>query len=803
MFSNYLKIALRRLSRHKTYAAINILGLAVGLTSCILILLFVRSEFSYDRWNTKADRIFRLWQYEKDNGQEFVNTMTSIPAGPAISSTFPETESTCRVYQFNTMMLSGDNAFNETLTMVDSTLFGIFDFRLIQGNRNNPFPDGHSLIITPDIAKKYFGSEDPMGRTLQIQLGNEKRPFTISGIAAPAPEESSVKYDLLIPYSNANLVFNPRMLHSWGNVFNETYVLLRHRHQRPELEAKFPAMLKQQLGAFYGKEQYDLHLQPLSSIHLDNTLPAGIQPISNPKYSYILATIGLLILLVACVNFITLSIGRSTTRAVEVGVRKVLGAERRQLIRQFWGEALLLTLLSAVIGMALTGAFLHPFNSLIDRHLTIHFDPIFALFCTGILAVVALAAGVYPAIVLSGFNPVEVLKGRLRLKDKAGLFRKGLVVGQFLVSIVMIICTVLIAKQMHYLHGKDLGYNKDQVIIVPTNKNRADGFRLARLYETELAKNPAVLSVSASTFSFAETPWANLGFSDATKIFHSFMYNEIDRSFLKTMQIPLAYGRGFDIENPGDSNSSILVNEALIREYGIKDPIGKKFGVYSQRIVGVMKDFNYESLHEKIKPLVLSLKFDTIARQSSDLSFSNAPQPRIAIRMKAGNIQDNVAILKQAWQTVAPHQDFEYRFLDQRLASAYAQEEKSSSVVRIASSLSIFIACMGLFGLVTLTITRRTKELGIRKVLGANPTQLVQLISRDFLLLVAIASVIAFPVAWWFTRSWLADFAYRTDISWWIFVISALAAGLLVLLTTGLQTIRAAFANPVDALRTE
>ena len=486
-----------------------------------------------------------------------------------------------------------------------------------------------------------------------------------------------------------------------------------------------------------------------------------------------------------------------------MGVRKVLGAERRQLIRQFWGEALLLTLLSVTIGLALAGALVHPFNHLIDRHLTMHFDPLFILFCVLLLAVIALAAGIYPAIVLSGFNPVEVLKGCMRLKDKAGLFRKGLVVGQFLVSIVMIVCTLIIGKQMHYLRDKDLGYNKDQVIIVPTNKKRAEGFRLAQLYKTELAKYPRVLTVSASTYSFAETPWISLGFSDEGKHFHSFMYNEIDRSFLRTMQIPVVQGRGFEKENPGDSNSSILVNQALVNEYGIKDPIGRKFGTYSQRIVGVVKDFNYESLHEKIKPLVLSLKLDTIARQSSDLSFANAPQPRISIRMKAGDMQENVAILEQAWQAVAPHQDFEYRFLDERLASAYAQETKSSTVVKIASGLSIFIACMGLFGLVTLTITRRTKELGIRKVLGANPAQLVQLLSRDFLLLVAIAALIAFPVSWWAMRSWLSDFAYRTDISWWIFIIAALAAALVVLLTTGIQTVRAALANPVDALKTE
>ena len=803
MFRNYFKISRRNLLRHPSYSSINVLGLAVGIASCILIMLYVRSEFSYDRWNAKADRIYRVWQREKADGKEFINTVTPIPAGPAISATFPEAEATCRIYAFNTMIQSGSNSFNEGFTMVDSTLFSIFDFRLLQGDRKNPFPNSHSLIVTPEIARKYFGDGDAMGKTLLIQLGDKQQPFSITGIAEPAPEESSIKFELLIPYSNDVLLFNPRMMHNWFNVFNETYVLLHNRSQLPALVSKFPSMVRQQLGADYGKEEFDLYLQPLTSIHLDNSLPAAIQPTSNPKYSYILTTIGLLILLVACVNFITLSIGRSTTRAVEVGVRKALGAQRQQLIRQFWGEAVMLTVVSVTIGMALATVALHPFNQLIGKSLTMRFDPLFILFCFLLLAAIALAAGIYPAFILSGFNPVEVLKGRLNLKDSAGLFRKGLVVGQFLVSIVMIVCTLVVSKQMSYLRTRDLGYNKDQVIIVPTNKRRVDGFALAQLYRTELSKYPQVLSVSASTFSFAETPWAVLGFSDEQKRYHSFMYNEIDRAFLPTMQIRVLQGRGFERGNPGDSNSSILVNEALVKEYGLKDPVGSKFGKYTQQIVGVVHDFNYESLHEKIKPLVLSLKFDTMARQSSDLSFSNAPQPRVSVRMKAGDMQANIDILKQAWHAVAPRQDFEYRFLDERLASAYAQETKSAIIVKIASGLSIFIACMGLFGLVTGTVSRRTKEIGIRKVLGASPGQLVQLLSRDFLLLVGVAAVIAFPVSWWAMNSWLSDFAYRTDITWWIFLIAAMAAVLIVLLTISFQTIRAALTNPVKALRTE
>jgi putative ABC transport system permease protein len=391
----------------------------------------------------------------------------------------------------------------------------------------------------------------------------------------------------------------------------------------------------------------------------------------------------------------------------------------------------------------------------------------------------------------------------LRTKDSAGLFRKGLIVGQFVASIVMIICTIVIGKQMNYLQHKDLGYKKDQVIIIPTNKKRAEAYPLSHLYKIELSKYPEVLGTSASIYSFSETPWVNLGYSDDKKGYHSFQYNEVDASFIETMQIPILQGRSFQTQNPADTNNSIIVNETLLKEYGIKDPIGKRFGKYSQLIVGVTKDFNYESLHTKIEPLVLSLKLDTIARQSNDISFANSPQPRISVRMKAGNVQDNINILKKAWQAVAPNQDFEYHFLDESLGAAYEQEQKSATVVKIASGLSIFIACMGLFGLATLTVTRRTKEIGIRKVLGANATQLVKLLSKDFLLLIVIAALVAFPLAWWAMNKWLSDFAYRTSISWWVFAIAAIVSIVIAFVTISTQAIKAAMMNPVKSLRTE
>ncbi len=803
MFKNYFKIAWRYLLKYRQYSIINIMGLAVGITCCILIMLFVRSEFSYDRFHSDSNHLYRVWQHEKADGQDFINTVTPIPMAAALQSTYPEVESTCRVYLFNSLIKLDNISFNENITMVDSTFFQMFDFQLLQGSKKNPFPTSNSIILTTATAKKYFGNLNAIGKTIEILLGDEKTLFTVSGIAERSPEESSIKYDILIPYNNAKFVFNPRMLHNWFNIFNETYVLLRNNVKAADLEKKFPAMMKQQLGENYGKEEFTVHLQPITNIHLNTSLPAGIQPISDPKYAYILATIGILILLVACINFITLSIGRSTSRALEVGVRKALGAERKQLIRQFWGEAMLMTLIAVVVGLAIAFLLLQPFNRLIERNLVIHFDISFITFCLLLIGLIGLIAGIYPAIILSGFNPVEVLKGKLNLKNNAGFFRKALITGQFVASIVMIISTIIIGRQMHYLQTKDLGYNKEHVIIVPTNKNRKDGFALSELYKNELQKHPGVVDVSAAAFSLAETPWATLGFKDSKNIYRDFQFNQVDPYFIGAMKIKMTKGRSFQPDNKADYNNSVIVNEALVKEFGLKNPVGKKFDIYSQTIIGVMKDFNYESLHTSVKPLVLSLNGDTIMRQSSDVSFEISPQPRISVRLKPGDLSSQINMLKQAWQSVAPNQDFEYHFLDEALASSYKQEQKMSIIVKLASVLSIFIACMGLFGLATLMVVKRTKEIGIRKVLGANVGNIIKLLSTDFIWLVVIAAIIAFPVAWWAMHQWLADFAYRIGISAWVFFIAAMTAIVIALATVSMQAIRAALSNPVNSLRSE
>jgi putative ABC transport system permease protein len=628
--------------------------------------------------------------------------------------------------------------------------------------------------------------------------------FTVSGVTNNIPVASSIQFAMLISFSNAPRFFSQNALtKAWSNVAVETYILLKKGATTALTDSKIPAVLQPLVAKNYKPGEYNVRLQPMSDIHLNNILPAGNQPISDPKYSYILGTIGILILLIACVNFVTLSIGRSTTRALEVGIRKVLGAGRQQLIRQYWGEALMLSFFSLVTGILLAIVLVKPFNQLADRQLSIPFDSFTLLFYFLIVTVIGLTAGIYPAIVLSGFKPIQVLKGKLKAGTKMNFLGKALVTGQFVASIIMIIATITIGKQLDYMRTKDLGYNKDHIIIIPTNKPRLEGNRLAARFKTAIEKNAQVVSSTNSMYSMAEQGWMTLGYSDDKDVFRQFRLNVVDADFIKTMNLKLMAGRDFMKGNLADSNS-IIVNEAMVKEYGWKDPIGQKLpGKYQQPVIGVVKDFHFESLHTDIKPAMMALKPDSIRAASSDVSTSFSTQPRISVRLRGGDIQNQIEFLKASWKTVAGDQDFEFSFLDEALNAAYRQEQRLGNMVRYASALSIFIACMGLFGLATLIVVKRTKEIGIRKVLGASVGNIVAMLSKDFLKLIVVAAFVAFPIAWWALHKWLQDFVFRIDIAWWIFILAGVVTALVAVITISIQAVKAATTSPVKNLRTE
>jgi putative ABC transport system permease protein len=803
MLRNYLKVAVRYLVKHKGYTIINVLGLSVGIACCVLIMLFVKSEWSFDRFHSRSDRIYRAWLEEHYEGNIFRNTVTPVPLAPVLQSGLPEVAATCRVSGGKTAVKYDNNTFNDLVTLVDSNFFSVFDFAIKEGNVKNPFPTANSVVITKRMAKKYFGNHSAIGKSLEIELTKASIIFTVSGVAKDPPLESSIQFDLLIPFSNAIHVWSERTItQAWSNVAVESYFLLEKGTDVQKVNTKVASIMNPLVAKTYTPGEYLVRLQPLKDIHFNATLPDNVAKPSDPKYTYILATLGLLILLIACINFVTLSIGRSATRALEVGIRKVLGAERQQLVKQFWGEALLLTALAMVIGIGLAMVLQKPFNQFVDRDLYLNLNWFTLSFLIVLMAVIALLAGIYPAFILSNFRPIEVLKGKLKMVN-IGLFRKALIVGQFVASIVMIIGTLAVGRQLKYLRSKDLGYNREHVIVVPTNKSRLAGNALALRLRNAIEKNPDVIGSTTSLYSMAEYGWMNLGYKDDKDVFRQYKFNAVDASFVPTMGLQIIAGRNFRNDSPADSNY-VLVNEAFVKEYGWKNPIGQRLpGKYEEQVIGVVKDFNFETLHTGIKPLMMALRPDSIFRRSTDVSYDFPTEPRISVRFRGGDLQQHIAFLKSAWKSVAGDIDFEYQFLDDALNAAYQQEQRLGRIAQYASFLSIFIACMGLFGLVTLIVVRRTKEIGIRKVLGADVTNVVALLSKDFVILVMIASLIAFPLAWWGLHTWLQDFTYRIAFPWLLFIAAAAIALFIALLTVSIQAVRAALMNPVKSLRTE
>lgn len=790
--------------KNKGYTTINIFGLAVGICCFLLISLFVRNEFSYDRFHTKADRIYRVWQYENYGPKEdFVNTMTPVSMVRVLSENYPEIESGSRVYQMNGLVKRGEDEFNEAIRAVDPAFFEIFDFTQLRGNTETPMPGSNAIVLSESAAEKYFGMESPIGQTMDLTINEEVHHYVVSAVMADPPEASSIQFDFLISLENESLFFTDRARRNWFNVVVESYLLLRPEQDPMALEAKFPGIVQQYLGDNYEENTFFLHLQPLTDIHLDTSLPAGIEPISDPKYSYIMGTIGLLVLLLACINYLTLAVGRSFSRTTEVGVRKALGAYHKQIVFQFWGEALLVTFFALLAGILLAYLSLGTFNELTGKILTLQFNGNLLLTSTALLVFIALIAGIYPSLILSKSNPVTVLRSKQVKGTSLGLFGKGLVVFQFTASIVLIISTLVVGRQIDFLINKDLGYKKDALVVIPTHRSGEAADTFAKVYLEALDREPDVAEACSSIYSMAENFWYEIGFTDSRNTYREFALNGVDPRFLKTYNIGLSEGRDFEAGNMSDKQSGVLVNETFVREFGIEDPIGTQIDPFGVTILGVVKDFHFQTLNNKIRPLMLAWNTAPILRASENLESRYMDEPRITVRLASADIASGMAGLESVWNKISPSREFEYTFLDASLAAQYKSEARSKTIVKIASLLSVFIACMGLFGLATLHVARKTAEIGIRKVMGAEVWNIVRMITADFIILSLVAILIAFPLAWWAMRLWLQDFAYSISMSWWVFALAGLFTVAITIFSVSFQAIKAALADPVKSLRSE
>ena len=804
MLKNYLKVALRNLKNKPAYSLINVAGLAIGLTCCILVLLYVQDELAFDGFHEKSDRIYRITEARPspDRGERFfANTMG--PVGPALVTEFPEIVNSVRMRSrmgFGRIAVRrGENRFYEgDQLIVEQSFFDIFDFKLLQGDRATALHEPMSVVLTESSARKYFGNEDPMGQTLMTDRFDLLK---ITGVMQNPPLNSHLDFSMLVSF--ATLEANEgwkRFMNSWESDNFITYVLADQTLDVENFNAKLSAYLK---SKYDGKPESmpKLFLQPLKDVHfgsaqLEDDFNRGK---SEMTYVYAFSLIVVFVLLIACINYMNLATARAMKRAKEVGMRKVVGAFRSQLIWQFLGEAIILSVFALFLSLVLVEIALPFFNELSGKLLALDLASngwlIAALFLLATL--VGIVSGSYPAFFLSRLRPAVVLKGEMRSGGAVSHLRQGLVVTQFALCIIMIIATIAARDQINFVRAKNLGFNQEQLVVIDINSGNTR--RNFQTIKNEIAKLPAVKSVSVSSRVPGE--WKNIDQilaakegspeSDANTMF--FMC--IDQDFFRTFEMNLIAGRNLSDEM-GTDTSAVIINEAAAKALSWDDPIGKEIRVlespYRARVVGIVKDFHFQSLHEKIAPLVLGHWNNPIA----NIDY-------FAARVQAAELPVTLASMQKIHEQFDQVTPFEYNFLDDRLNDFYQTDLRIGKIFGISAGLTILIACLGLFGLASFTVEQRTKEVGIRKVLGASITRVVTLLSREFALLVLLANLIAWPFAYLVMSKVLQNYAYRIEISWWVFALAGGAALFIALATVSTQAIKAALANPVESLRYE
>lgn len=816
MLKNYLKIAFRALWRSKAHSLINIFGLSIGIACCVLITLFVKDELTFDQFHSKADRIYRAYVIE-DWGvnQQFIDITTPFPLGPALKDNLPEVEMMVRRNNIGTQVRVGDKLFSESAMIAGADLLEMFDFELAQGEKTDILRDQSAVLLTEEFAKRFFGSEEAVGKTISLQLGERFEDFTVKGILEDPPMNSSIRFGMVISDFNYPRLYNERVLTSgWFNITPETYILLKPGVEPDELSKKFPSVFKPLLGDDYEKSKYFVGLQPLTKIHLDTSLPAGIAPVSDPKYSYVLSAIAALILIVGCINFVTLSIGKSLRRSKEVGIRKVAGAQRQQLIVQFIGEAVIITLFALVIGVGISYLALPMFNDLAGKTLTLQPDGFLLGMSLTLMGVIGLFAGSYPAFVLSSFRPIVVLKGALQRGSSKQTLRKVLVGVQLVLSIFLISSTLLMQEQLHYLQSKNLGFDKEQLAVIQLNVNSGrglrervpKGFEQAEQFKRELSGIPQIASVSASSHDFGNGNWVNIGFTDDNGVYRTFNYNTIDDEFIPAMKMEIVAGRNFSMENPADVRRSLIVNEAFAKLFGWTDPIGKRIpgkGFEDHEIIGVVKDFNYQSLYTKVDPLVMAMDPATVLSGTENINIGNSPIPKLFIRLKPGNASETLATIEGVWDKLTGGEEFAFQFVNETLNAQYRSDQNLGKIVSLTTILAILIGSLGLYGLASLAMQNRTKEISIRKVLGASERSLLVLLSRDYILLILVSLVMSIPITWLLMKDWLSTFEYRINIGVGVFIISGGISLTIALVTISYEAIKTAWSQPAKTLKYE
>ena len=799
MLKNYLKVAIRNLVRHKGYSQISIVGLAIGLAVCILIFQYVRMELTFDAFHENSDVIYRfVGSFQEETGEWDYSALSPIPLGPALADQYPEVIRFSRFLNRTTVVKYNGRVFNELLLFADSDVLSMFSFDMLKGNPSVALEEKHSVILSEAAAEKYFGDSDPMGKALSIRGGDDFVGFVVTGVVKNIPHNSTIKFDFLLPYTAILDNLSPQLKDNWGALTTRTYVQVAKGTSPSLLEQKLPGFLDTHLRPIFGDDldRARFHLQPLEDIHLNPRLSHRFEPTNNPIYLYMLLGIGIFILVLACINVTNLAVGQASTRLKEIGTRKIVGAGRKQLMGQFLGESLALSIVALCIALVLAEVLVPVFNGLANTELSIDILGNWTILPTllALLLLVSVAAGGSPALYLSRFNPAHIIKGSVRV-GKPSVFTRSLVVLQFSLSIFFIICTLLMSRQLNHVKNMNLGFEDDQVVVIKTGT--ADGEQALGLLRNELRSHPSIKSMAGSGESLGRVSTYTATVAECGDVDAGCHVFRVDENYLHTMGMEVLQGRNLSADFPADPRHSVLVNESFVDKFGLQSPLGKKVKVplraledNTGTIVGVVRDFNYLSLHTGVEPAVLHMS----PRYS--LSY-------IAVKISPEDVQQTIGVLRDTWSKIAPDLPFEYYFLDEDFNRQYATEERWSSIFGYSSFFAIFIASLGLLGITSLAVGRRTKEIGIRKVLGATAAGLVRLISKEFLLLVLIANVVAWPVAYYAASRWLENYAYRINVGWGTFALAGALALLIALITVSSQAVKAASSNPVDTLRYE
>ena len=785
MFSNYIKTAFRNVLRNKGFTFINIFGLAIGMTCCIVLFLFVQYERSFDKFHEKSEQIFRVIRKDENKGVIDRFVMTPAPLAPALIQDFPEVQKAIRFAVSSAEITHKGLRFFERVFFADSDVFEVFNFPLIQGNSHTALDDPYALLISERMVEKYFSHENPVGQFLTL-YGD--RNYKIVGILKNLPKNSHLQFDLLGSFKN----FHRRDQTEWGISNYFTYILLSKNASIDNLNAKMPGFV----GKYRGKELpagYKLGylFQPLARIHLYSHWRGELEPGTLVSSLFIFSAIGLFILLLACFNYINLSSAQYTNRSLEVGIRKVIGAKRGQLTIQFLIQSFLITTLALPLTILLTEGILPLFNSLSGKNLFVNYSQNLSLLCfvIGIVLFTGFVSGLYPALFISSFQPIKVLKGMFKDSLNVSIFRKSLIVLQFTISTIFIVCTFIMIGQLRYMHAKKLGLNREYVVMIPIHEQE-----ILKRYDTvknEFLKGKSIVSVSATTF-FPGKTWRQNYWKEGQpeNTYPMIRWISVDHDFIQTLGIDLKEGRDFSRDYVNDVGEAYILNESAVKEMEWISPLGKAFKLWKKgEVIGVVRDFHFLSFHSEIEPLVLSIYPDGYEY--------------FAVRIHSEGIPGALSFLKNTWNKIAVEQPFEYHFLDQEFDALYESEMRLEKILGWVSVLSILIAGLGLFALASYAVERRKKEIGIRKILGASAGRLVWLLSREFTIWVVLANALAWPCAYFTMQQWLKNFAYRTNFGLWIFFLSGILVLLIAVFTVSFQSLKAAIANPVDTLRYE